>query len=465
MLAAMRRVFLLFATLLLAMAGLAGPASAASSRRIEGTVGTTPFVIEVPSRWNGTVLLWSHGYLSTPGAPKPAPEVDNDHPALRAWLLDRGYAMAGTQFAMTPYTSSTIVRDQLAVLDRFTAEVARPRRVIAWGKSLGGQVTTVLAERHPSRISGALPMCAPIAGPVSHHNGLLDVAFALKTLLWADHPVKITGITDPVANQNLANPLIRAALNTPASQARLALAASFGDIPAWVDSLGPRPTDGAESATHLYLLMRYQIGGAMFGHGRAQLEHELGGNPSWNTGVDYRAQLAKSSQGALVEKLYAAAGLDLAADLATLNAAPRIAADPRAVAKLTAESATTGLVSVPTLPLHSTGDGTDVVEAQRWYADNAARFGRSANLRQAYVERANHCFFTAAEEIAALRALEHRLDTGVWGDTSAAGLAAVANGYGDEYRTMWSYYAEGTATVPAAFVDLRPAKLPRPFPW
>ena len=32
------------------------------------------------------------------------------------------------------------------------------------GQSVGGQITTVLAERYPSRFSAALPMCGPVAG-------------------------------------------------------------------------------------------------------------------------------------------------------------------------------------------------------------------------------------------------------------------------------------------------------------
>lgn len=448
------------------VATVAAPASAEPRPRvITGIAAGAPFTVDLPAHWNGTLLLWSHWY-AVPGQPAPPPNFDDDHPELKAWLLDHGYALAGSQFPMALWTTREMVTDQLAVLDWFTANVGRPRRTIAWGKSLGGQVTAVLAERHPDRIDAALPMCGNVAGAVGPLNAMLDASFALATLQWPDQPVRLVHLTDPAANQDLANGLLRAAVNTPDGMARIALASAFAGIPGWEDTLGPRPTDPADQAVHQYLDLRYQIGPFLFGAARAQAESILGGNPSWNTGVDYAAQLARSPRRAQVEELYRRAGLDLGADLGRLAAAPRIAPDLPAVAGMARDSTVLGLVSVPTLTLHSTGDGTDPASAERWYADAAAALHRSGNLRQAFVDRANHCFFTAAEELAALRALTTRLDTGRWGDTGAAALNAVADSYGPEYRSMWSYYSEGTAAVAGGFsASTRPDRMPRPFPF
>ena len=62
--------------------------------------------------------------------------------------------------------------------------------------------------------------------------------------------------------------------------------------------------------------------------GATSTASSAGGNFSWNTGVDYRRQLAASGNAQQVRALYRAAGLDLDADLGRLEAAPRIAADP-----------------------------------------------------------------------------------------------------------------------------------------
>src|SRR5207244_1817285 len=47
---------------------------------------------------------------------------------------------------------------------------------------------------------------------------------------------------------------------------------------------------------------------------RAELEFRAGGNPSWNTDVDYDRQLAQSINRDEVRALYRAAGLDLQQD-------------------------------------------------------------------------------------------------------------------------------------------------------
>src|SRR5262249_61457741 len=64
--------------------------------------GTLPdgatFLIEVPSPWNGTLLLYSHGYV-VPGSPNPARDVGD--PGTRAFLLANGFALAGSSYAHT----------------------------------------------------------------------------------------------------------------------------------------------------------------------------------------------------------------------------------------------------------------------------------------------------------------------------------------------------------------------------
>jgi hypothetical protein len=67
---------------------------------------------------------------------------------------------------------------------------------------------------------------------------------------------------------------------------------------------------------------------------RADLQAKAGGNPSWNTGVNYFNDLAKSADATEVKALYQAAGLNLGQDVRTLNHSPRITADPAAVAWL-----------------------------------------------------------------------------------------------------------------------------------
>jgi hypothetical protein len=75
---------------------------------------------------------------------------------------------------------------------------------------------------------------------------------------------------------------------------------------------------------------------------RQGIERAAGGNPLWNNGVNYTELLARSGRSQLVRDLYQAAGLDLRADLNTLADAPRVSADPAAVAAAEQQMAYTG---------------------------------------------------------------------------------------------------------------------------
>src|SRR4051794_28815495 len=104
--------------------------------------GTLPdgatFLIEVPSPWNGTVLLYSHGYVP-PGSPNDPRDVGD--PGTRAFLLANGFALAGSSYAHPGWALEEALPDQIAVLDKFDALFGRPSRTIAWGHSLGGMIT------------------------------------------------------------------------------------------------------------------------------------------------------------------------------------------------------------------------------------------------------------------------------------------------------------------------------------
>jgi hypothetical protein len=133
---------------------------------------------------------------------------------------------------------------------------------------------------------------------------------------------------------NQAQAVLQSAQSTPQGRARIALAAALADLPPWFNAASPEPasTDYTTQEQNQALWESHDFAFAFFG--RADLELRAGGNPSWNTGVDYRVQLAKSADNEEVQALYQQAGLDLIADLDTLNAAPRINADQQAVGYL-----------------------------------------------------------------------------------------------------------------------------------
>jgi pimeloyl-ACP methyl ester carboxylesterase len=419
------------------------------------------YLIEVPAHWNRTLFLYSHGYV-TPGASNPAADVGD--PVTGGWLLHHGFALAGSSYAGTGWAIAQALPDQIATLNLFDHQVGRPRKTIAWGHSLGGIITAGLIQRYPHRFTAALPMCGVLSGGVATWNTALDAAFAFQQLI--DPSVLVTGISEAGAGANLtgAEAAIAAAQKTAQGQARIALAAAFGDTPGWFTPLSAQPgaTDYSAQEQNQYLWDTEVDFPFIFAF-RAELEARAGGNPSWNTGVNYWRQLLKSANFAEVRALYKAAHLSLRADIKTLNKATRISADPAAVKYLAKNISFNGRITVPVLTMHTTGDGLVVPENERAYATVVRRAGRSFLLRQVFVARAGHCAFTPAETITAVRVLLHRVRTGQWGGRALrpASMNAAATALGASYNI----YLSGSNVVPTApaFTPFQPTAYPRPF--
>ena len=409
------------------------------------------FKIEKPAVWNGTLVLYSHGYDSFT---VPLPPQDAGDPYTGGWLLSHGYAIAGSAYARAGWSLQQAFQDQIAVLNVFDTRFSHPTRTIAWGHSLGGMITAGLIQLHTDRFTAALPMCGVVAGGVGVWNQGLDSEFALLTLQ-SPGVFKLTGFTskaDVDANFYAAYGAAVAALATPQGRAHLALANALADVPGWFAPASPEP-----AATDFLTQVKNQVEwmkspNLYFGfYGRAELEARAGGNFSWNTGVDYKKQLAKSTQKAEVKALYAAAGLDLEEELDKLNDTPRIAANPAAVDYVTKYIVYNGNIEQPVLTLHTTGDGLVQVTDEQAYASVVRSAGNSSLLRQAYVHRAGHCTFTPAETISAFQTLVRRIDTGKWAGIDAATFNAQALALG------------ALNSAPPSFINFKPGQFLRPF--
>jgi pimeloyl-ACP methyl ester carboxylesterase len=449
-------------------AGAAGAASASSSgcggsgsvTTVNGTLadGAT-YLLECPAgAWNGTLYLYSHGYVSPDSASNPAQDVGD--PVTRAWMLGHGYALAGSSYASTGWAIAQALPDQINTLNAFGSLYGRPRTTVAWGHSLGGIITAGLLQDYPKRFDAALPMCGVLAGGVATWNTALDAEFAFQKLI--DPAVQIVNITDPAANLQAAEVAGAQAQATPQGRARLALVSALGDTPGWFTPLSPEPaaTDYATQEANQFAWGSQVTFPFVFAF-RAELEARAGGNPSWNTGVNYLADLAKSADFKEVVALYRAAGLSLTEDLLTLNSAPRVKASPNAEAYLVKNISFNGRISVPVLTMHTTGDGLVVPENEQAYRSAVDQAGRASLLRQVFVHRAGHCAFTPAETVTAVQTLENRLSTGQWNVPSPAGLNSAAAALGPNFNIFTS----GGKIVPTApaFISYSPAKYLRPF--
>jgi len=430
-----------------ALTTLPSPAAQADTPATTHLTGTlsdgATWIADVPERWNGTLLLFSHGF---------GPTVARDAPtdAVRTELLAEGYAMAGSSY--DPHGSMWALNsaegDQFATLGAVTAKIGTPQRTLAIGQSMGGLVNAQLARDGGGRIDGALGQCGLVAGGTDLDNYQLDAEYTIARLLLPGQDVKLVRFgtsAEASATADLLTKAVTAAQSTPQGRARVALAAAFLNLPAWSPGKDrPAATDWAGQEEQQYDWFAQGILSFVEG-GRYAIEQSVGGNNSWNRGVDYARLLAGSEHASQVRALYRAAGLDLRAELRTLTDGATITADPAAVSTAQRTSSAGQGLQVPLLDVHTTADNLVPVQQENRFAARVRASGDGALLRQAYVERQGHCTFTTAETVAALHALEHRVTTGRWDD--AATPAALQ-------RSATALGLDG-----AAYVPYRPARL------
>ena len=426
-------------------------AGAAPGSEVTGTLadGTT-WVADFPQTWNGTLILYSHGF-------GPLTAADAPDPTTQAALLADGYALAGSSYDPTgsEWALNTAVSDQFGTLAAVESTVLphRPAHVIALGTSMGGLVSALEAQDGAGKINGALTTCGIVGGGVNLNEYQIDGEYALAQLLLPGQNTQLVGFGGnagaALGTAATLTSAATAAQQTAAGQARLALAMAFLNVTPWDPSAtAPAPADdpaAQESAQYDTLFTGAFSILDFIELGRISFEQAEGGQDTWDVGTNFAAVLQRSPFKNEVEALYKAAGLSLTGDLADLTANTNIKADPSALRNLIVTSDPTGRLEVPELDIHTVGDNLVPVQNENYYAKQVDQAGSGGLLRQAYTESYGHCNFSTAELVAGVQALMHRVTTGQWGNaatTASLEQAATALNLG-----------------PARFTDYHPGDL------
>jgi hypothetical protein len=395
------------------------PAMAATTHSTGTTSDGGTWIADVPSNWNGTLLLYSHGYGTL--SPQDAPD-----PNTQAALLAAGYALAGSGYDPNGslWALGSAVRDQFQTLQtvKKTLLPSRPKQVLAFGTSMGGLISALEDQQSNGRLDGALTTCGLVAGGIQLNNYQLDGEYAINKLLAADAAklVNYSSQGDAVTAAVTLNNAAAQAQTTPEGRARLALAMALMDVTTWAPGESmPGVYDYATQEQQQYEEEFIANPVMIFVEtGRQQIELAAGGNGGWDVGVDFRELLRQSSYRAEVQALYREAGISLKQDLQTLTRGANIRADTKAIRWLQQTSVPTGRLQVPELDLHTISDQLVPVQQENYYAHLVRRAGDRSLLRQAFVGRQEHCNFTSGELVAGVLALQKRLATGQWGSVA-----------------------------------------------
>ncbi len=144
---------------LAAVLGLAG--SALADDIVDGKFGPGALYRLVrPTNWNGTLVLYAHGYVS-PDQPVAIPP---DAEQVIALLAPQGFAVAVSSFSENGWAVKDGTQRTHQLLGIFTSKFGAPSRVYVAGGSMGGLIAINLIETYRSAFMGVLPACAVAGG-------------------------------------------------------------------------------------------------------------------------------------------------------------------------------------------------------------------------------------------------------------------------------------------------------------
>lgn len=400
-----------------------------------GSLKGADYQILMPEKWNGSLLIYSHGYRSASPRPpdfeavstaaEPAPGYSSGEERLAEALLSQGYALAGSAWASNGWAVEDGVTAATDLYEFFRGSVGVPNRVYVWGDSLGGLVTKEVAEQHPDWVDGAAPLCGAHAGVVPNMNLALDLAWGVRRLL--DPSFKISDYASvEEANgewEKAAKAVIAAAGDVEGGGSAKVLA-----LGALVDAAPQTKTyDGGDPVARVKATAEAVVTGLGFStFGRYDVEQRFGGEISDNTETEYASRFSEEDR-ALIDTVGGKGATDDIID--ELATGKRIAADEAAVTKALAEGGDPAAeVVVPTLALHTAADPLVIAQNQSFLKQ---RTGGSERLVQLFTVPpadypedpgapygAGHCNFTPESRLGMVTLLDAWVRDGIYPSAS-----------------------------------------------
>jgi pimeloyl-ACP methyl ester carboxylesterase len=352
-----------------------------------GVKGGAGYRIEVPHNWNGKLVMWAHGFRGT-----GLELTVDDHP-LRPFLISQGWAWAASSYSRNDYDPGIGAKDTHALLRRFHRLVGHPSHVYITGASMGGHVTTVMAEKWPESYVGAMPICG-VMGDFELFDYFYDFNAAAQTLsgVSKSFPYGADYLTTTV-------PATKAALGVPGSPAPFPFVLNengqnFKSL-VQLRSGGVRPL-----FEQGWLFWNAVAGDFLFGLGVGDGTLTRGrGFVLDNANIVYQFDTNRALSGA---------------ETVFNNTVQRV--HPERGARrggLRFVPTTPGDLRIPMLTLHTLGDLFVPFHMQQVYARRVAAAGNSHNLVQRATRDYGHCTFTGPELVQTFTDLVKWVEGGV----------------------------------------------------
>jgi hypothetical protein len=380
------------------------PASKAAPVDLSGEINGAPYRIRVPDAWNGTLLIFAHGYRDKADHPG---EIDNrnadvaPNAALEAPLLAQGFALAGSAYKDNGWAVEDAIQDTKNLAVFFRDNVAPPQRTIIVAASLGTFVGFKSMEQFGGIYDGALCLCSAGAGATRLWDSgvplylAYDVVFGIPPTWGTVGEVRNDIDFDTEVLAKLAPELSNIA-NFPKFEFLRLVAKNPGR------GITPPPPPAffpGWALTDFFFLTE----------ARAELQRRAGGPFVQNLDQTYTLTPA--------EKAYLA-GIGLPtpvvdAWLAQMNARRDIHANTPARNYVRNNTDFNGKIRNPILTVHTIIDPLLVVANDSAYAELNAAKGKEDLLFQTYTTGVGHCNLTGPQILTSIGAIDAWVRTGV----------------------------------------------------
>ena len=380
------------------------PVAKAAPLELSGELNGAPYRIRVPEVWNGTLLIFAHGYRDKADHPG---EIDNrnadiaPNAALEAPLLAQGYALAGSAYKDNGWAIGDAILDVKDLAVFFRDNVAKPQRTILVAASLGTFVGYKSMEQFGGIYDGALCLCSAGAGATRLWDSgvplylAYDVVFGIPPSWGTVGEVRNDIDFDTEVLAKLAPELSNIA-NFPKFEFIRLVAKNPGR------GITPPPPPAFFPGWALTDFF-------FFTEARAELQRRAGGPIVQNLDQHYELTAA--------EKAYLA-GIGLPtpvvdAWLAQMNARTDIEAKQSARNYVRNNTDFNGKIRNPILTMHTIIDQLLVVANESAYAELNASAGKEELLFQTYTTGVGHCNLTGPQVLTAIGAIDTWVRTGV----------------------------------------------------
>ncbi len=375
---------------------------------VSGDLGGADYEIRVPANWNGTLVVYAHGYRDKADHEGEVDDTSADAfvaEPFEAPMLAAGYALAGSAYSDNGWAVKEAIWDTKRLVNHFHSVFGRPETTILVGFSMGSVVTFESIERFPGIYDGAIPACPVGAGAPRTFDGTLAVAEAYDAVFgWPAAWGTPEDVRDDLDFDTEVLPVILGQFFSPAGFAGFEFIRRVAGIPQ-----DPGFVDYPFSVFFFTT------------EGRAELERRAGGPVVQN--ADHLYSLTAAD--VVVMNALGVTSVTIDGWLGAMNSSS-VEAVPQFRRYLRNYADYTGKLSKPVLTLHTVIDGLVPQSHISAYNATVDQSGNSDLVFNAWTAGTSHCAFTPIQLLRAVQAME------VWieeGDKPVAADFSAAEGF------------------------------------